>query len=188
MAIILFTGSSATGKSTIARRIADLYQIPIINEREMLKKMARDRGFARTRHWLDAIGTDRFLDEALQQTIQELTLTQGTHVIIDGSYDRRLPETLRQKFDKEKLLIITVTAPESTREMRNMQRMGSTLEESMKELHLIDAFKEYAGTLDIEKEATFTIQNDDDLDKSIRQLKEYLDKELWQTPYGPERR
>jgi len=186
--IILLTGPSATGKSTIAEFLGDAFQLPVLGEREILRSLAHPHGFTRTRHWLAEVGVNAVLNAALAETvrkIQEEKNEQG--IILDGSYDRRLPQTLREVFSGERVLIISVAAEERIREERMMKRMGTTTEEALSEMQLIDRFKEYAGMAEIIRDADLVVENNRSIDEVMRELQIRLESEIFGHWFGPER-
>lgn len=188
MAILLLTGPSATGKSTIAARLGNDFQIPVLGEREILRSLARSYGFARTRYWLAEAGINVVLNEALAETVRVITEKKNERgVILDGSYDRRLPQTLREVFPGEKVLIISVAAEQRVREERMMKRMGTTTEEALGEMQLIDRFKEYAGMAEIIRDADLVVENNRSIDEVMRELRPCLESEIFARPPGPER-
>lgn len=188
MAIFLFSGPSCTGKSTLAQDLGKKFQLPVLGEREILHTLASSHGFSRTRYWLAEDGINKVLDEALEETIRRIkTEKNELGVILDGSYDCRLPKTLAENFKGEKIFIISVIAEEKTRKERMTKRMNTNLEEALNEMHFIDRFKYLAGMGEIIKEANLVIKNEQPIGETLREIQPILESELSFRPYGPER-
>lgn len=186
--IFLFTGPSATGKSTLAASLGKSLRLPIIGERKILHKLACKHGFTRTRYWLSNFSIDSILDEALTETISVIRTEKSERgVILDGSYDRRLPQALAQEFRNEKILIIVVNTERSTREFRMRERLKGSSEEALREIELIDGFKYAAGMGEIMEGADLVIENDRPIDEAVRELQLYLESGGFIHPGGPER-
>lgn len=190
MTIFLFTGPSASGKSTVAKGIADRLDLSLIGEREILHSLAAQHGFARSRHWLAAVGFQQVLDESLAATVAQIRQTKNNRgVILDGSYDGRLPLLLKETFPKEQLVIIALTIPQSEREKRIQNRLGTDVKLALLELQFLDQLKYKAGMREIIRQSNITIDNDKPITDAIQELHQELGPYLMgDHPGGPERR
>lgn len=175
MNLLLFTGLSASGKSTIAREINKSLGFGFLGEREVLHTLAVARGFIHTRDWLASDGVDILLEEARSETAKMIRQQEFKNgVIIDGSYDRQLPGFLVTEFPGVNLFIIGVAVEDITRQKRMVSRLGTSLEEAQREMSLIDGFKVAAGVEEIMKQADPIIFNEGDLDVSVGELQQAL--------------
>lgn len=68
----LFSGPSATGKSTVARIIGQELGLPVLGEREILRQISRECGFSRTRDWALTVGIEKVMDMVLDRTIKAI--------------------------------------------------------------------------------------------------------------------
>lgn len=168
MTILLFTGWSAAGKSTIARRLGEDLEMPVVGARKVLHQVANKRGFTRIRYWLAANGIEEVLNEGLLAGLEEIRASRGTRgVIWDDAFDPRLPLLLRREFGEEEVVIIAVDTPPETREERLEKRLGTNREEVLHELRFIDGFKSEAGIAKVIEMANIKIKNFGSLEEAL---------------------
>lgn len=179
MIIFLFTGPSGVGKSTIARHLRESFKIPVIRERKIIHRLAKSHRFNRGREWLEAVGMEPILDEVLRETVREIKETRARGVILDGSYDRRLPGVLEEEVEASKVLIISILADEAKREARISERLGIDINEARREMNWIDFWKKEAGMEEIMTRADIIIGNNGPLDEVVRELQPRLEFELF---------
>ncbi|MDO8638074.1 MAG: AAA family ATPase [Candidatus Daviesbacteria bacterium] len=160
MEILLFTGYSASGKSTIAGEINKKLNFYYLGEREILHNLAVSLGYKRTREWLQHDGNEALLEAARAETIariKEVDSKQG--IILDGSYDHKLPSILKNTFPEARQLIICVALDDQMRKERMSVRLGESAEKAEEERDIIDDFKRKAGIGNIIRTADVTINN-----------------------------
>ncbi|MCX6784743.1 MAG: AAA family ATPase [Candidatus Komeilibacteria bacterium] len=171
MRIFIFTGPSAVGKSTIAKRLAQGLHLPIIGEREIIHQLAQQNGFNRGREWLKAVGSaEPILKAVNQETINAIKNHGGISLIIDGSYDPELLKMIRAELPQAEIVIINVTADKTLREQRMGGRLGQELEAAKEELIWIDGWKKRIGLQQIIEQADITINNDVSLGEATQQI------------------
>lgn len=173
--ILLFTGLSTSGKSTLANQINQAGYFEIISERGILHNLAVEHGFKRTRDWLANAGVTALLEAARTATVQLIEAIQREGIIIDGSYDRELPGYLRGAFPQAQLTIILVALDPRIREDRMKARLGRSLQEAREELSLINGFKLAAGIEEVIRQADISVDNSGMLEESVQVLKEALE-------------
>lgn len=178
MIIFLFTGPSGGGKSTIAKHLGESFKIPVIEEREIIHRLAESHGFNRSREWLARVGMEPILDEVLRETVREIKETHTQGVILDGSYDCRLPDVLEQEVEAGKVLIISILADETTREIRISERLDTDMGEARREMNWIDFWKKKAGMGEIMMRADVIVENNRPLNEVVRELRPRLEFEL----------
>lgn len=177
MPIFLFTGYSAVGKSTVAQVLSGQLGIPLIGEREILHRLAVSHGFPRTRCWLVKAGIAQVLNEAWVETVRTIR-RQMNHrgVVVDGAYDKRLPEAIRKALPEQKVVVIALVAEDSAREERMLSRSNSR-QEALADMKLIDGFKTAAGVEELICAADIKIDNTGSLGETTAALTAWVRKE-----------
>jgi predicted kinase len=150
MNLFLFTGLSGVGKSTVARSLVDGTDYSLLGEREILHTLASSRGFSRTRDWLAEVSLRDILKEAREETLNRIKgLGDIPGVMIDGTYDRKLPNYLRDQVENSRLLIVSLSLEQTLREQRLVGRYGGDQVLAQQEMQLIDMWKQRAGLVDL---------------------------------------
>ena len=171
METLLFTGLSATGKSTIAKRLANDLGFILFREREILHELAVARGYNRTREWITKEGEGVVLRAATAETIAKMQgITGDDGFVVDGSYDKYLPLVLKTAFPNSRVTVIHITLEDQEREKRISGRLGVSIDIAKKEMGLIDGFKRRAGIGEIIKAADITIKNDRLVENALDQV------------------
>lgn len=165
--ILLFTGLSAAGKSTLAGEINLDLQYGMVNERALLHDLARSKGYDRTRQWILTSDDQETLPLARDNTVTRINSLNENHdgVILDGCYDSQVPSTLAQEFPTAKIILIAVTIPDSLRLARMIQRLGTTYQDAVAERDLIDGWKKRVGVEELIDSADILVVNDDKIPK-----------------------
>lgn len=175
MEILLFTGYSASGKSTIAKELNKTFGFYNLGEREILHSLAVVAGFQRTREWLRHEGSEALIEAARVETVNRIKkMGPKWGVMIDGSYDQALPDTLKNFFPSYRQLIIHIDLDDEERKERMIKRQEGSVDESKKEMGLIDNFKRMAGVEKIMERADVVVDNTSPIEVSLRSLRKEL--------------
>ena len=111
MRAIVISGLPCVGKTTVAKIIAETFELPMTGGGDILKEMAIDRGYsAKGNDWWDGSEGMRFLKE------------RETNPDFDKEADRRLAE----KIKKGNVVITSYTAPWITKEGFKVWLTGGT--------------------------------------------------------------
>jgi len=132
--IICISGLAGSGKSTVAKRIAEHYGLRYYSGGEALKTVAAEMGYKEAkRGWWETDWGRRFLDERLEnldldKRVDEkmLELAKEGNVVLDSW---TMPWLL-----KEKSLKIWLDASENVRAQRIAERDGISIEEALKRM------------------------------------------------------
>jgi dephospho-CoA kinase len=179
MNILLYTGFSASGKSTIAKETNLDLGYSWLDERGILHKRAHALGYPRIRNWLAEVGPEAIIQAARMDTvtiIEEIRAQQNPiGIILDGVYDRELPTHLKAAFPDINQLLIAVYIEQNLRARRLGRRIENDSADVIKrELELVDGFKKFAGVEDLVAQADIKIENAGSLEESVVALKEKL--------------
>lgn len=174
MVLLLFTGPSCTGKSTLAEWVSRMYGFALLSERQILHDLTAARGYKRTREWLAQDGIVPVLEGALRETLSRLDRVAARGAVLDGSYDRALPGAVKTWLPDARLIIVTVLADDETRQRRMRTRLGQSADAADRELCLIDSLKHRAGMSDIMAGADIVVRNGGRLEDSMKELSQAL--------------
>lgn len=172
MNALLLIGESGAGKSTIAGAVCEKRGGSHLCERDLWRSIAHQHNFKRARDWAEAAGLSEVATAVRKLTIK----LAGEHlphglVVIDGAYDRNLPEALRKRFPEASVGIIAVTAPDKLRLQRVQQRMGGVaVDQAKTEAAYLDNIKQKLGMADLLAQADATVTNDGALAAAVSQL------------------
>lgn len=188
MKILLFTGLSGSGKTTIARKIGNELELPVISTRGLLHAAATQKGFARIRYWLAEAGFDDILREGrekMAEAIEEEKKRGEKGVIVDDIFDPEMLAALSQRFPNEKIQLIYTETSREIREERMIVRIDADREEAIKELTFLDGVKAEAGIAEVIQAAEIKIENSGELGETLNELRRELGFTL--CPQGVER-
>lgn len=177
MSTLLLTGNSGAGKSTLAHNLRLRYNGVHIMEREISRDIATAAGFGRSRNWVEAVGITAAATAIRKQTIELLYQNRDNRLaIVDGAYDRKLPEAIRQEFPASALGIIAVEAKFQTRVDRYAGRLGGiALRQALEDVKYLDHIKQAVGADELLGVADLRIVNDQSLGDMIGQATDFID-------------
>lgn len=179
--IILFTGLSASGKSTLAERLGQEISTPVISLRqEVLHPIAVENGYARARFWLLATRENpSLLDLERNRLAQIIGIKSETsnsrNVIIDDLIDPGTPRFLREFFDKSKISVVFIKSNRHLRRRWIIKKTNWSYKEALHEQKWLDGVKIKSGIFQTIKEADFYIKNTSTIENAIAELKFLLE-------------
>lgn len=181
MKIVLFTGFSASGKSTIASQAGKELEVPVVNLHDLVRKIARNSGFRKTREWVSGVGLAQALKvsrKALTEAIEKERNSRG--IIIDEVLDPETLASLKRRFQEDDFTIVYIGASRRERRRRMLERLEQE-EPSVaaQEVRTFDSMKEKVGIRKIIEEADFEIENYGNLNEITGQLAEKLRQEIF---------
>jgi cytidylate kinase len=164
--LILFTGLSGAGKSSLAQRISHRFSFHLIGEREVLHKLAEEAGFKRSRLWVANDDFEKILQAARLETSKQIQECGSNQVVLDGVYDKSMIPFLNKLLPDFIQLSFFIDAKYSTRLLRIAARMHVDEREATIEQEFIDGYKERAGINEVINQADIVIDNNNNLEQA----------------------
>lgn len=179
--IILFTGLSASGKSTLAKRLGREICAPVISLRqEVLHPIAIENGYTRARYWVLATKENPSLLDLERNRLAKIIelrskSSSSEKIIIDDLIDPGTPQFLREFFDKSKVLVIFIKSNRHLRKRWIIKRTNRSDREALREQRWLDGIKVKRGIFKSIMEADFCIKNTDTIENAVAKLKLLLE-------------
>jgi len=168
--VILLTGTSGAGKSTISAELASVYGADWIQEREVSRGLAAEQGFMRSRHWLQAAGIEEVAEQIAAASFRLVSESTKDLVVVDGVYDTKLHSRLEADAGVDSV-VAEVTAPFELRAHRYAMRLGGVaLGQARREVDYLDSIKTEAGAALLAERAAVSVVNDGQLNEAIDQI------------------
>jgi cytidylate kinase len=127
--IIIFGGSSQTGKTTLARRLADLLQCKFVSFGDNVRSEAKRRGvFDPTRKDLQDLGQELVQSDVVsfcREVLGTVNFLPGERLVIDGIRHREAFQAISDLSGGQSIKLIYLYAPVEIRDARNGNQGGS---------------------------------------------------------------
>jgi len=176
--LIVLVGFSCTGKSTIAKKLADLYKLELIDQYNVYHSIAVSKGYKRSRDWLKDVGNTIFVEETVRETIKRFrSVDNKMGAVIDASYGPLMHSVLYSELPYTRIITISVLTNRNLRLQRMMIRMSVSSREAMKELTFRDNFLKAVRIKAIMSKCNLEIFNDSDIVSAVKQITQWLTKE-----------
>lgn len=172
MKILLFTGLCGVGKSAVATELGRQLRVPVLSERALVRVLTRQRGYARGRYWLSAVGVDDVRTALRNRTLAVLLrLCDEPLVILDGVYDPELVPVIATIMPTVSIWTVVVTAPDALRCQYMANRLGTVDPEAVRrEMEFLDSSRRAAGMDEVARAANITIENTGELSVAVAQV------------------
>jgi dephospho-CoA kinase len=175
--VIVLAGFSCAGKSTISKRLVDLYGFDLMEQYVIYSSIAYAKGYKRTRHWLAEVGNEVFVKETTLENVRRINaIKESKGVVIDASYGPVMDEILRSSLINAQIIVVAVKADEAMRAVRMAGRMGATDEEAKVELTFRDSFLSEVNLEEVLEKADFEVVNRSGVEDALNQLANELAK------------
>lgn len=179
--IIILTGLSASGKSTVAEKLGQEICAPVISLRQdVLHPVAIENGYTRARFWILATHEDPSLlnleRKRLVEVIEGKTKVNHTNnIIIDDLIDPETPHFLREVFDQSQITVILIKSNRHLRRRWIIKRTEGSDMEALEEQRWLDGIKINAGIFQTIREADFKVKNMSKIEDTVTELRLLLD-------------
>lgn len=168
--LIVLTGSSATGKSTVSTLLGRQLGIPVVHVSDLMRDVATSKGYSRLSTFFDKEGVENAFKQS-RPLIQEHINRSIVHsnVILEGLYDYGLFETLINQFGRKNIFVVNFAANRSFRKGMVRKREQDKVK-AKEELRRRDVVKWQVGLKDILSHADVKVRNNNLLPKVVGQL------------------
>lgn len=159
MKLVLLTGYSCTGKTTISKLLSEREGFYFISIHAIISKIAIERGYLRGRKWFKNEGIQsisKILSEFLCSFVKQ---SNEDKIVIDDIYDLNLLNSINENFPNSKSMLIALKSMNSCRLNRMSERAEADITTAESELKLYDSFKFEAGIEAVIEKADFFIMN-----------------------------
>lgn len=179
--IIILTGLSASGKSTIAEKLGQGIAASVISlRREVLHPIAVEHGYPRARFWILATCENpSFLDferNKLAQVIEQRSeASHSGNIIIDDLIDPGTPQFLREFFDQSRIFVVFVKSNRHLRKRWIIKRTDGSDREALEEQKWLDGVKIKGGIFRTIREADFYIKNMGTVENAVTEFRLLLE-------------
>lgn len=173
--VIVLAGFSCAGKSTLSKRLVDLYGFDLVEQYVVYSSIAHTRGYKRTRHWLADVGNEVFVKETTLESVRRINSLEGSMgVVIDASYGPLMDDILRSGLVNVHLVVVAIKADERLRAVRMASRMGVPDKEALEELTFRDGFLSAVNLELIMEGADIEVVNKGDINEVLGQMVDEL--------------
>lgn len=179
--IIILTGLSASGKSTVAEKLGQEIGAPVISLRQdVLHPVAIENGYTRARFWILATREDPSLLDLERRRLVEVIegkseVNHTNNVIIDDLIDPETPYFLREVFDQSQITVILIKSNRHLRRRWIIKRTEGSDMEALEEQRWLDGIKIKAGIFQTIREADFKVKNMSKIEDPVTELRILLD-------------
>lgn len=190
MKVIIFTGLSASGKSSISRKVSQTLNIPRIDLHSILHKKAENGGFSRAREWVSSTGIPAALEETKASLVEQLDqLRNERGLIIDEILDLNTLDYLCDRFPEDSFTIVYIRTNRHDRKRFMAKRLGMYKDDKsiLAEMIFMDRLKERLGIRDVISRASLRFENYGRLDSIVEKVTEKLNEFLEETSVRQER-
>ncbi len=176
MKIILFTGLTGSGKSSISQAIAEKLGIKRISLNPIVNRMTQEKGYQKTRIWIATEGIPTFLKKLGNELLREVEMSrQEKALILDDVLDTGTLNLLKQHFPEDEYTIVYIRTNRHARQRFVGKRLQTSNKQRIRsEIKTRDFIKEKAGIRDIISNANYRFENFSDLSSLVNEISNTL--------------
>ncbi len=176
-AVIAFSGSIASGKSTLSQETAKTLQWKRASFGDYVRSVAQSRGLANSREVLQAIGADllqRDMEDFCRAVLAQADWQLGQPIVIDGIRHIEVLDNLKRVVAPMQLFLVFITVDEATRTNRLLERETVNLE---KYKHLEQDSTEQQVKTHLAEISDLVVNSASSLEASARQVIEWIESQ-----------
>lgn len=179
MKIAIFTGLSASGKSTISKVVSDRLGLPRIDIHSIISEEAHRGGYSRARDWILKTGVKESLDRSREILLDQIKHNRNrSGIVIDEVLDPTTLHKIKERFPGDQIEIVYIKTNRHDRKKFMSKRLGTQNEsEAQKERRFIDMMKHAVGIKEIVSQATIRAENYVGIDSAVNTIIQKLEIE-----------
>ena len=173
--LLCIAGLSSVGKSTTARSLAKQYDVPTFSLGDYQRKMFAPYGTPEQYH--KKFGLDVTYYGLWPDYLKCIEATKSEKgIIIEGIYTKEFLTLLQQKFPKDKVHVMRISAPNEVRIGLFQKKTGlHDAAEAAIRLDELDRIKYKVGLAEVLRGADVTIQNNSSLASLLKDAAKYVE-------------
>jgi dephospho-CoA kinase len=169
--IIITTGLSAAGKSTISRMVANRLSLPVVHATDMMRKYAKSKGYDGLVHFFIELGYQKGYETVRPMILNKVKNYAKKHgAVFDGIHDYVLYKKICEKYGRENIRVIAISAARKYRVDRHADRRKLTKEKAEEGVDKRDQIAIAGGTLKIVNDCDFKIKNEGSLEECVQEI------------------
>lgn len=173
--VIMFTGKTGAGKSTLCKNLEDYYHYPLLSFKKMGKEFANVNGYNRIRECYAHMEIKEFrfkISEHIFRIIKEQLDTDNV-VLIDGLYTYDVLEKLKKNYDCK---LIYLKTEDSIRYDRLSKRLSITIKQAQEESKIKEHLNNDLGAEEVMALADYVVDGAKSIDEIFEATKQYIEK------------
>lgn len=165
MNIIVITGYSCSGKSTVIEQLKDISEYSIIKFGSIHRETVKNNGYIYAKDWIKDKGFEIYDENLLNHFRNKISLYGvDSNIIIDGLFSYKCFDYLKNN-QIITLNNIVLDTKLDIRITRMIERENMVLQEAIEHLYVTDCIKERSGLSKIMKEYDYIINGNSSREK-----------------------
>jgi len=168
MKVLLITGQSGVGKTTISKACSKRLHAMYLRSRDIARHLAHVQGYTRARDWIGTVGAQQAIREIDDYILTSVDNAKSAEVVVvDGAYDSRLVAELGQRIKPADIHIVEVTASRDDRIQRTAEDIHVDTPASIKEMEFLDDLKKQVGVSEVINKAELVVESNPDISSAL---------------------
>lgn len=173
--IIIITGKTGAGKSTLCKSLEEYFHYPLLTFASMGKKFANENGYHRIRECHLAMDLEEFIEGISYHIFNTIDKELNTHdiVLVDGLYIDKTVVRLKEKYTCS---ILYLNTSDNVRYQRIAKRLSITVEQAKIENNVKEKLKEDVGIDTLIQNSDCIIDGNQRQNEIFKDTKDYIEK------------
>lgn len=172
--IIIITGKTGAGKSTLCKSLQEYFQFPLLSFANMGKEFANKNGYQRIRQCNLDMKLEDFIEGISTHIFDTIDKQLNTcdYILVDGLYIAKTVLKLKEKYDCS---ILYLKASNTIRYERIAERLSITVEQARVENNVKEKLKDDVGIDILIKNSSCIIDGNKSQNEVFNDTKEYIE-------------